>query len=1535
MKLYLVDGKKINMYSLPKKIEDSFLINYNTDNNLEETINIVAENGQWIIESNPETAFFSNGKAIIKDVLENNSSFQVKFSDINTILMLYAFETPITYKDYELSTLTNMTIGRSQNSTIFYDNPYVSPANIEIIKQNGYWTIENKYLQQPVYINGYCISKAFLKMGDSIFFNGLKIIWMDTFIKINIPKDKIIINLSEYKKVSTSGNKCGEVSDTEKASILYNDNQIFFHTPRLKETVKENEIEIQLPPQKEEESKMPFMLQMGSSIVMGASSSITGVIAVFNIAQGKATILSSITELSLCASMLLGCILFPILIDKYQKKEKRKKELKREKKYQEYLNNKVNDINKLMEKEKEIRFKNNLSIKELQDVLIKRSNKIWDREITDPDFLTLRLGVGNIKPSIYIKAPKEEFSLEDDDLRTKAFEVINKKLVLENVPITISLIEDKILPIIIKQNYPYKQQYIDALILQLITYYSGVDLKIAVITTEDNKKNWEYLKYLPHCSSNDQENHFFACNEDEIKQLVTDLEKIRLERVNFKNSNNQETKKNEKEEISKLKERYKEFDEYYLIITDNFISAKKYDFIHNIIESDANYGFSVLMIEETMKNVPSKCNHFVDINETVCGVFSKDLEDENQNTFIPEIQPDNNNADYAHILANIPIIGSNASNSLPSSLNFLEMYKVGKIEQLNIVNRWVNNDPTQSLHTPLGVRTDGKLFEIDLHEKAHGPHGLIAGATGSGKSEFIITFILSMAINYHPYEVSFVLIDYKGGGLAGAFENKETGIRLPHLAGTITNLDESEMNRTLVSIKSELKRRQRMFNEARDALNESTVDIYKYQKFFREGKVKEPISHLFIISDEFAELKSQQPDFMEELVSTARIGRSLGVHLILATQKPSGVVDDQIWSNARFKICLKVQTAEDSMELLKRDDAASIKETGRFYLQVGFNELFEIGQSAWSGAKYIPTDRILKSYEDDISIIDDNGNIIKKINNSVKKENQVDMGEQLTNIVKTLYDISIRDNIKSQSLWLPSLNPVMYINNLIKKYNYNQEKYIIEPIIGEYDVPENQFQDKLTINLNNCGNVVIYGNAGSGKENLLETLIYSTCIYHSTDEVNFYILDFGAEVLSVFNKMPQVGDIATALEKDKLISHFANIEREINKRKELFKDFGGSYESYLNQSENKLPLIVIILNNYDSFVENYSDLDDVLTHQLRDCAKYGIVFITTSVATNSMRASVQALYNTKMMMQVNDAFDYSYILDAQNHLTPAKYFGRGLIKLDNGTYEFQTAYIFEKDKINEVVKQTADKLIEIDMKKASKIPNIPKNVVYETMLKYISELDKVPVGFNVKNGSISYMNILSRRISIITGKQVNAEPTFLLELVKIINSIPSAKLRIIDLADNMSGAECNEIYTDGFTDSINGILTAEEETKQKVIYIITGIGYIYDRVLDEGIEKLFEIFNDNSKLLNTHFILSDNMSSFRKLEQEEWYKNMDKSSGIWLGQNIDGQSIINISNLKNYDANEQVNGLGYNIINGNYEVIRSIGTVDEEEGDAY
>jgi len=156
-------------------------------------------------------------------------------------------------------------------------------------------------------------------------------------------------------------------------------------------------------------------------------------------------------------------------------------------------------------------------------------------------------------------------------------------------------------------------------------------------------------------------------------------------------------------------------------------------------------------------------------------------------------------------------------------------------------------------------------------------------------------------------------------------------------------------------------------------------------KLFKEGKVTEPLPHLLIISDEFAELKANQPDFMDELVSTARIGRSLGVKLILATQKPSGVVNDQIWSNSKFKIALKVQDVADSREVIKTPDAAEITQTGRAYLQVGNNEIYELFQSAWSGAEYNP-DGEKNAYKDGlhysssiaIIVFDQAGNIAMK-----------------------------------------------------------------------------------------------------------------------------------------------------------------------------------------------------------------------------------------------------------------------------------------------------------------------------------------------------------------------------------------------------------------------------------------------------------------------------------------------------------------------------------------------------------------------------
>lgn len=268
------------------------------------------------------------------------------------------------------------------------------------------------------------------------------------------------------------------------------------------------------------------------------------------------------------------------------------------------------------------------------------------------------------------------------------------------------------------------------------------------------------------------------------------------------------------------------------------------------------------------------------------------------------------------------------------------MYGVTSLKEFNVLERWKKNRTYDSMKSLIGIKSGGQYCYLDLHERYHGPHGLVAGTTGSGKSETLQTYMLSLALNFSPDDIGFFIIDYKGGGMGNLFSG------LPHILGQISNLSGNQVHRAMVSIKSENLRRQRVFNE--NGVN----NINAYTRLYKNGEARQPVPHLFIIIDEFAELKREEPDFMRELISVAQVGRSLGVHLILATQKPSGTVDDNIWSNSKFKLCLRVQDRQDSMDMLHKPDAAYLTQAGRGYLQVGNDELYEQFQSGWSGAIY-------------------------------------------------------------------------------------------------------------------------------------------------------------------------------------------------------------------------------------------------------------------------------------------------------------------------------------------------------------------------------------------------------------------------------------------------------------------------------------------------------------------------------------------------------------------------------------------------------
>ncbi len=1532
MKLYLADEEKINTFNLPQKVEESFLFSYTPNfTNIEVFLNVVSINDAWHLKNSDDVII---GNSEVDTPLENYKHYKVKIKGVIDNFYIYTYDSyNNNFKDYAINNMTSITIGNDPSDNIIYGSDLAMAKQVVINIKEGFAYI-NIAEGSPanLYINKRRVTKeTLLCNGDTIFINNIKIVYMGTFIRVFMTDFSITVssNLQDITNNEIVDNNSFIDYELKDNDIeLYSEADYFFHKPRLVGAYDEEKVKIDSPTQKESKEDVPFLFSLGAGATMVITSIFTAYRSYNNFKTGKTSKQDLIIALISAGAMLIFSFLMPKITSAYNNRRIKKRDKLREEKYTEYLNKKSGEIKEIIKAESQAIYDNNPSAKECYENVVGMKNRLWEREITDDDFLTVRLGLGNIKSSIDIDYPQEKFTLDEDELVSKAQEIAKTSKTLVNVPITMSLCNNLVSSVIC--SYPNADDYIKGIILQLISLHNPKDLKIVLLTTKKNSYRYEYLKLAPHLYSDDKNTRYYAENEEEARKIVNEIDNtynLRLEEIKEDDS--------EITEERDTKNYYKNYVPYYLIITDDYRKYKNINFINKLIRFNKNVGYSMLIIDEKLKNLPNQCSKYAYITEKNSVVFEREYKKSTQNAFAPEIFENLDMYRVSRELSNVPVQAASELFNLPKMISFLEMYNVGNIEQLNISNKWATSNPMKSLSCPVGVSESGELFKIDLHEKAHGPHGLVAGSTGSGKSEFIITYILSMAVNYSPDEVQFVLIDYKGGGLAGAFENKETGVRLPHLAGTITNLDVSEMNRTLVSINSEMKRRQAKFNEVRDKLGESTIDIYKYQKYFREGLVDEPIPHLFIISDEFAELKSQQPEFMDELISTARIGRSLGVHLILATQKPTGVVNDQIWSNSRFKVCLKVQTKQDSNEMLKRPEAASIKETGRFYLQVGYDELFELGQSAWAGATYFPTEKVVKKVDDSLSFVDNTGEVIKSINNISTKEKtpvQAANGDQLTNVVRYLSDLASKRGMKKNQLWLDSIPEEIFLSNLVTKYNYKSENYVINPIIGEYDDPEKQKQGLLTVDLTNTGNLLVYGIPGSGKENLITTMVSSICSTHSSSEVNLFLLDFGAETLSKFRDFPQVGDYVFIEEKEKLNSLITFLTKEIARRKTMFAPFGGTYMSYIKGSGKSLPNIVVVIHQFESINDGYNAIGDKFINLFKEGPKFGITFVVTNSLSSGIRMKTLQLFNNKMCLKFADEDDYRFTMDAPRGLIPAKYFGRGLVKLEDKTVEFQTAYLSSPGVINKAVEEMAKNLKKLNMKKAMMIPTMPKFLTVDKLINTGYTLKEVPVGIAKDKLNIVPFDFSTGYTQVITS-DVGNNIHFVYGLIELLKQIPNTKVRVIDVLDLYKNSQGVNIFNKDFNTIIKQIkLEVMDEEAGKLdhtnIFIIIGLGAFKNNVPEKTQKHFISVFSGFPTYEKNKFIIYDDYNSYKSLEMEPWFKNVDKGTGIWLGGNAANQFSIRMPNLSMDERKVDFNQMGFVVKNSSHTTVKYV--VDKE-----
>lgn len=451
---------------------------------------------------------------------------------------------------------------------------------------------------------------------------------------------------------------------------------------------------------------------------------------------------------------------------------------------------------------------------------------------------------------------------------------------------------------------------------------------------------------------------------------------------------------------------------------------------------------------------------------------------------------------------------------------------------------------------------------------------------------------------------------------------------------------------------------------------------------YKQEKVKEPMPHLIIVADEFAELKKEKPEFMAKLVKIAQIGRSLGIHLILATQKPSGVVDEHILANTRFRICLKVADATDSREMLKTSDAARIFRAGRAYIKVG-ERIYEQIQSYWSGAPCRSNGERKESAVKNVQIVHMNG-----------------MRESVVARDRTIADVGL-DELKAISLYLkktaekigikkwrgpliPELPTQLYLKAIAGEKAYSSDGWkaersqLLRIPVGIYDLPEKQKQGIQMLDFEEMGHIGIYGGPGSGKTEFLKTALLSVGIHFTPEEVQIYIIDCGGWSLNVFSDMPHVGGVVLNCEESKLEKLEQLMWKELEDRKKRFLSVRVSnLKDYREMIDTDLAAVILAVDNLSTLLNLYPDMESLFSTLAKDGAAYGIHLLFSGNSVSSIRYRIQQNVKGAIAFELTDPGEYSMTVGRlQGTLRPSAIKGRGFYKADSPVV-FQAALYME------------------------------------------------------------------------------------------------------------------------------------------------------------------------------------------------------------------------------------------------------------------
>lgn len=1190
-------------------------------------------------------------KLLMKKLAHGDELFLKYHSSDGDILKIsFMIDFEFEKNDYErcidISSVDELYIGGMEKCHIYLNNPYIGKDYIVLKKDKNGFSIKEKNTQYGVYVND------IKRTGDIALKNG------DFFALAHYSfylKGKYLYT-SKKSNAVINGLKIYDVSNSRSEQKYPHYNR----STRMKTVIPDEPISILDPPSAPQKPKGNIVLQLLPAIIM------LGVTILFRIVlNDKGT--SSFIWISLISMTLGICTSVATIITDRNRYKKETQE--RITTYQNYVEKKRAEIEESRKFEKELLDNTYYSVDEEIRIINDFTSDLFNRNPEDTDYLEVRIGTGTKEAVRKIDYKKQENFNGEDELTVIPEQMSAEYKSINDVPITIDLKEKNAVGFVGERKYLYN--ILNNITLDIVTRQYFNHVKLFYILDDAYQDDFKWLRYLPHVQNEQLNARNIACDSDSKNILFEYLYKELNRRSSEKHFEGQDI----------------------VVFVYNDIGLKRHP-ISRFIENASALKFTFIFFDEHKDFLPHNCSEVVELFDEHNGNLVSSANALSEYKFTYNTIDRKTAEKIAIKLAPVYCDEVSLEGTLTKNITLFELLNILNVEDIDLGKNWKESEVYKTLAAPLGVKSKNQIVSLDLNEKHHGPHGLVAGTTGSGKSEILQSYILSMSVLYHPYEVGFVIIDFKGGGMVNQFAN------LPHLVGSITNIDGREIDRSLLSIKAELKKRQALFAE------HGVNHVDAYIKLFKKGEAKTPLPHLILIVDEFAELKMDQPEFMKELISAARIGRSLGIHLILATQKPSGVVDAQIWSNSKFKLCLKVQNKEDSNEVLKTPLAAEIREPGRAYLQVGNNEIFDLFQSAYSGGPaVVDDDSAIKKFA--VERLDLSGKrtvIYAQKPEKTKEERETQLTAIVEHVAKYCKDRGIE---RLPGICLPPLK---------EKYSYDCAKQIqsadgiISVPMGIFDDPDRQLQAQVNLNLSE-GNTFILGSSQYGKTSMVQTIVRGLAENYTPDEVNIYILDFASMALKVFSELKHVGGVLVASEDEKIKLFFKMMKKEVKQRKEKFSQMGiTSYQSYVEAGYKDIPQVVILLDNLLAFRELCNAHDDDLLELCREGSAIGICIIVTGQQLSGIGYKYLSSFSNKYALTCNDKSEYSSLFD-RCRMQPKNIPGRALTCIDKIMYEFHAYIAFEGEKEIqrvEAVKTFIEKRnAECGNSYARKIPEVP------------------------------------------------------------------------------------------------------------------------------------------------------------------------------------------------------------------------------------